>query len=166
MSDCNFCQTTPNAGEDPVCATIAQAYEQTSARPFGCPWFSEGDKKRHPKPAPVSPAMTISEDMVERAAVVVVPLAFSKDDDGEYWCADSARDIARARATEILTAALQGSVVVPAKPFGYFYWKSNGDGTESPDFCEGEVPLYVRVVRGLTPLYTHPVSRHERGAAT
>ncbi|MGM4891220.1 hypothetical protein [Tardiphaga sp. 839_C3_N1_4] len=40
------------------------------------------------------------------------------------------------------------------KPFGHFYWKSNGDGTESPDFCEGDVPPYVRVVRGLTPLYT------------
>jgi hypothetical protein len=43
-----------------------------------------------------------------------------------------------------------------AKPFGHFYWKSNGDGTDSPDFCQGEVPSHVRVARGLTPLYTAP----------
>jgi hypothetical protein len=71
------------------------------------------------------------------------------------------RSLARAALT-----ALQDSVVVPAKPFGYFYWKSNGDGTESPDFCEGEVPSYVRVVRGLTPLYTQPIPRHDGDTAT
>jgi hypothetical protein len=44
----------------------------------------------------------------------------------------------------------------PVKPFGYYFWKSNGDGTESPDFCKGEIPRYVRVVRGVTPLHTTP----------
>lgn len=39
------------------------------------------------------------------------------------------------------------------KLFGYHFWKNNGDGTESPDFCEGEIPKWKTGVRNVVPLY-------------
>jgi hypothetical protein len=38
------------------------------------------------------------------------------------------------------------------KLFGHYFWKSNGDGTESPDFCEGEIPKRIGATR-IVPLY-------------
>jgi Lar family restriction alleviation protein len=53
-------------------------------------------------------------------------------------------------------APAQPEAVEPVKAFGHHFWKSNGDGTESPDFCEGDIPSWKRGVRNVTPLYTTP----------
>src|SRR5215217_851769 len=41
-----------------------------------------------------------------------------------------------------------------AVPFGFYFWRSNGDGTSSPDFAKGAIPSWHRDVRDVTPLYT------------
>lgn len=55
----------------------------------------------------------ITDQMVERAAKVVHPFAWEKDDDGLYTYGQMARDEAMHEARAILTAALGDAVVVP-----------------------------------------------------
>ena len=53
---CNFCGCVESVGADePNCSTLAQAYEHTPTRPYGCPWFDKDSREQHPKPTiPVS----------------------------------------------------------------------------------------------------------------
>ena len=44
------------------------------------------------------------------------------------------------------------------KPFGYYFWCSNGDGTESPEFCRGEIPSWKQGVKNIIPLYAKSTS--------
>lgn len=41
---CAFCGTTPN-GDDKSCASYEEAIQKTTFRPFGCPWFTNEDRK-------------------------------------------------------------------------------------------------------------------------
>lgn len=46
---CQFCGTVPHGDDEPSCGTYAQAMERTSARPYGCPWFTKMDQRRYEK---------------------------------------------------------------------------------------------------------------------
>jgi hypothetical protein len=45
---------------------------------------------------------------------------------------------------------------IDPKPFGYFFWRSNGDGTESSEMCKGEIPSWKMNVHSIIPLYVKP----------
>lgn len=155
MSDCKFCRTAPNAGEDPVCATLAQAYERTAVRPYGCPWFGEDDKERYPKPSPASPAITVSDEMIERAAIS----DYTFDGRGD-WSKSSRVDRERytARSRAALTAALEaGAVELKAMRNALMEIRSIANGSGNPRSNLDKI--YGVATRACR---SEPVSRHER----
>jgi hypothetical protein len=57
---CKFCGTVATANDEPNCSSINEAYLQTPARPYGCPWFDKESRKLHPRCSAdsVQPAMS------------------------------------------------------------------------------------------------------------
>lgn len=62
-------------------------------------------------------------------------------------------------ARKALAAAKRNETVEvkEQRPFGHYFWRSNGDGTDSPEFCEGDIPRHKEGVRNVVQLYASSV---------
>lgn len=58
LDTCKFCGTVATPSDEKNCASLTEAYKQTPARPYGCPWFTKEYRARAAKPS--------RDDVVER----------------------------------------------------------------------------------------------------